>query len=82
MHSSPAGLCNRLQPAATDARLVRTKIGGHVLPAALEQRPFAAGTRQIQAFCLMECGTMDTAVEWADRLLTYGVVEVRELIDY
>lgn len=71
-----------LQPAATDARLVRTKIDGHALPGAVEQRPFAPGTRQIQAFYLMECDNMDTAIEWANRLPTYCLVEVRELIDY
>lgn len=71
-----------LQPAATDARLVRTKIDGHALPSAVEQRPFAAGTRQIQAFYLMECDNMATAIGWANRLPTYGLVEVRELIDY
>jgi hypothetical protein len=71
-----------LQPAATDARLVRTKIDGHPLPSAVEQRPFAPGTRQIQAFYLMECDNMDAAVGWANQLPTYGLVEVRELIDY
>ena len=71
-----------LQPGATDARLVRTKIDGHALPGAVEQRPFAPGTRQIQAFYLMECDNMDTAIEWANRLPTYGLVDVRELIDY
>jgi hypothetical protein len=30
----------------------------------------------------MECDNMDTAIEWANRLPTYGLVEVRELIDY
>jgi len=71
-----------LQPAATDARLVRTKIDGHALPSAVEQRPFAPGTRQIQAFYLMECDNMDAAIGWANQLPTYGLVEVRELIDY
>lgn len=71
-----------LQPAATEARLVRTKIDGHALDDAVEQRPFAPGDRQIQAFYLMECDDMDAALEWANRLPTHGVVEVRELIQY
>jgi hypothetical protein len=71
-----------LQPAAAEARLVRTEIGGHALPGAVERRPFAPGTRQTQAFYLMECDNIDAAVEWANRLPTYGLVEVRELIDY
>jgi hypothetical protein len=55
---------------------------GRRLPGAVERRPFAPGTRQIQAFYLMECDNIDAAVEWANRLPTYGLVEVRELIDY
>jgi hypothetical protein len=30
----------------------------------------------------MECDNIDAAVMWANRLPTYGLVEVRELIDY
>lgn len=30
----------------------------------------------------MECDSMDAAVAWANRLPTYGEVEVRELIDF
>jgi hypothetical protein len=30
----------------------------------------------------MECDDMDTAIGWANQLPTYGLVEVRELIDY
>ena len=71
-----------LNPAASDARLVRTAIAGHRLPDAVERKPFANGERQIQAFYLMECADMDTALEWANRLPTYGYVEVRELIQY
>jgi hypothetical protein len=74
-----------LQPAATGCDRCPSRAHEDRRPRS-SRRPrtaaFAAGTRQIQAFCLMECGTMDTAVEWADRLPTYGVVEVRELIDY
>jgi hypothetical protein len=71
-----------LQPAASHARVVRTQISGHTLPDAAEQRPFTPGARQIQAFYLMECDSIDAAVEWASRLPTYGEVEVRELIEF
>lgn len=71
-----------LMPAASDARLVRTAIAGHHLPDAVEHKPFADGKRQIQAFYLMECEDMGAALEWANRLPTYGYVEVRELIQY
>jgi hypothetical protein len=71
-----------LTPAASDARLVRTAIAGHQLPDAVERKPFATGERQIQAFYIMECSDMDAALEWANRLPTYGYVEVRELIQY
>ncbi len=71
-----------LAPAATDARLVRTAIAGHALDGAVESRPFAEGDRQIQAFYLMELPSMDDALEWANKLPTYGYVEVRELLQY
>lgn len=71
-----------LAPAASEARLVQTAIAGHGLPDAVEARPFAKGDRQIQAFYIMECDSMQDAVEWANKLPTYGYVEVRELLQY
>ncbi len=71
-----------LTPAASEARLVRTAIAGHPMEVAVERRPFADGARQIQAFYLMECDGMEAALEWANRLPTYGYVEVRELMQY
>lgn len=71
-----------LVPAASEARLVQTAIAGHALDEAVQRRPFADGERQIQAFYIMECDTMDAAVEWAHKLPTYGYVEVRELLQY
>ncbi|PZS18337.1 MAG: hypothetical protein DLM57_06560 [Pseudonocardiales bacterium] len=59
-----------LQPAASHARLVQTSIAGHQLPAAVEQKPFAPGERQIQAFYMMECPDLDAALEWANKLPT------------
>jgi hypothetical protein len=49
---------------------------------AVERRPFAAGKRQIQAFYIMDLPGMDAALEWANRLPTYGFVEVRELLQF
>jgi hypothetical protein len=71
-----------LAPAATQARLVQTAIAGHSLDTAVQHRPFAEGKRQIQAFYIMELRDMDTALEWAHRLPTYGYVEVRELLQF
>lgn len=71
-----------LQPAATDARLVRTKLAGHPLDGAVDRRPFTAGPTQVEAFYIMECEDLETALQWANDLPTYGVVEVRPLIDY
>lgn len=71
-----------LTPAAADARLVQTAIAGHPLAGAVERRPFADGDRQIQAFYIMELPDIDAAVEWANKLPTYGYVEVRELLQY
>jgi hypothetical protein len=71
-----------LAPASTDARLVQTAIAGHALHEAVELRPFADGQRQIQAFYVMDLPNMDAALEWANRLPTYGYVEVRELLQF
>jgi hypothetical protein len=71
-----------LQPAATDARLVRTTLSGHDLADAVERRPFTEGAAQIEAFYLMECPDIETAQHWANQLPTYGQIEVRPLIDF
>ncbi len=71
-----------LAPASSEARLVQTAIAGHALAGAVERRPFAEDKRQIQAFYIMELDIMDAAVEWANKLPTYGYVEVRELLQY
>ena len=71
-----------LAPASTGAHLVQTAIAGHVLDGAVQRRPFAEGERQIQAFYVMDLPSMDAALEWANRLPTYGYVEVRELLQF
>jgi hypothetical protein len=71
-----------LAPAATEARLVKTRIAGFELSDAVERHPFTEGKRQIEAFYLMECASLDEALDWANRLPTYGYVEVRELLSY
>ena len=71
-----------LAPAATGARLVQTAIAGHAISQAVERRPFAAGKRQIQAFYIMDLPSMDAALTWANKLPTYGCVEVRELLEF
>jgi hypothetical protein len=71
-----------LAPAASEARLVKTSIAGVALAEAVERHPFTAGKRQIEAFYLMECPSLDVALDWANRLPTYGFVEVRELLSY
>ena len=71
-----------LTPASTGARLVQTAIAGHTIEEAVERRPFAAGSRQIQAFYIMDLPSLDAALEWANKLPTYGCVEVRELLEF
>jgi hypothetical protein len=71
-----------LTPASASARLVQTAIAGHALNEAVERRPFAEGERQIQAFYIMDLPDMDAALEWANKLPTYGYVEVRELLQF
>lgn len=73
---NPAG---QIRPAP---RGITAAIAGHDLGEAVERRPFAAGARQIQAFYIMDLPDMDAAVEWANKLPTYGYVEVRELLQF
>ncbi len=68
-----------LAPAASEARLVQTAIAGHPLDGTAP-RPFADGDRQIQAFYIMERHDIDSATMWANKLPTYGYVDVRELL--
>jgi hypothetical protein len=71
-----------LASASTHARLVQTAIAGHALDGAVQRRPYAEGKRQIEAFYIMDLPNMDAALEWANRLPTYGHVEVRELLQF
>jgi hypothetical protein len=48
----------------------------------VEPRPFAEGKRQIPALYIMDLPGMDAALEWANKLPTYGCVEVRELLQF
>ena len=48
----------------------------------MQRWPFAEGERQVQAFYIMDLPSMDAALEWANRLPTYGYVEVRELVQF
>ena len=73
-----------LAPAATDAHLVRTAIDGHPLAedGTVARRPYADGERQVQAFYLMDVPDLEHALSWANRLPTYGSVEVRPLLEH
>jgi hypothetical protein len=62
--------------------LMWAAIARHPLAEAVERRPFAEGKRQIQAFYIMDLPSMGSALEWANRLPTYGCVEVRELLQF
>jgi hypothetical protein len=61
---------------------VWTAIAGHAIGEAAEPRPFAEGKRQIPALYIMDLPGMDAALEWANKLPTYGCVEVRELLQF
>ena len=69
-------------PPSTDARLVQTATAGPALDRAVERRPFADGDRQIETFYIMDLPTMEAALKWANKLPTYGHVEVRELLQF
>lgn len=65
-----------------DARVVRTSIAGHELPGAVRPGTYSSGDVQLQAYYSIECGDLDEAVSWANRLPTYGEVEVRQILEY
>ena len=66
----------RLRPVA-DATTVRVR-DGEVLTS---DGPFAETKEQVGGFCLIECASMDEAVEVAAQhpAASYGTIEVREL---
>lgn len=60
---------------------MQTAIAGHALDAVetLSVYPVRAADH---AFHIMECDDINAATQWAHKLLTYGYVEVRELLQY
>ena len=72
--STHSGLGRRPSRADRDSR-ARDRRGGGA-------RPFAEGKRQIPALYIMDLPGMDAALEWANRLPTYGCVEVCELLQF
>ncbi len=71
-----------LQPAAVAARSVRPDITGVSSGEAVRPGPFAGGGTQIEAYYLLDCPDLGSALEWARKLPTYGTVEVRPLLEY
>jgi hypothetical protein len=44
--------------------------------------PFAESKEQLGGFCLLECETLDEALEWANRVpMDNGAIEVRPIMD-
>ena len=68
--------------APGDGRLVRTQLSGVARAEASTPGTFTTGHTQAAAYYLMRCEDMDAAVDWANRLPTYGAVEVREVLEY
>ncbi len=67
---------------ADHARLVTTQLSGAQLPDAAESRTFAPGDMQPGGYYVFECSDIEEAVTWANRLPTYGRVEVRGIASY
>ena len=65
-----------------DGRLVRTTLSGADLGDAVKTGTFSPGPVQLAAFYLLRCEDLGEATVWANRLPTYGSVEVRELVEY
>ena len=68
-----------LQPSA-EAKTVR---GGRGEQPVVSDGPFAETKEQVGGFYLLECESIDEAVEWAKKVpLREGAVEVRPAMDY
>ena len=68
-----------LQPTAT-ATTVRVRDGERVVT----DGPFAETKEQLGGFYLLECGSLDEAIEWASKIpgAATGSVEVRPVMNY
>jgi hypothetical protein len=68
-----------LTPSAA-SKVLRVEGGERVVT----DGPFAETKEQLGGFYVVECGSMDEALEWAAKLpsLDYGFVEVRPVLDY
>ena len=45
--------------------------------------PFAETKEQLGGFCLIDCASLDEALEWARKIpLSSGAIEVRPVMDY
>jgi hypothetical protein len=68
-----------LQPSST-ATTVRVRDGERMLT----DGPFAETKEQLGGFYLLECGSLDEAIEWAAKIpgAQFGSVEVRPIMDY
>ena len=65
-----------------DGRVVRTSLSGVDLGDAVTTGTFSPGSTQLAAYYLLQCDDLGAATVWANRLPTYGKVEVRELVEY
>ena len=68
-----------LQPTST-ATTVRVRDGERMLT----DGPFAETKEQLGGFYLLECNSLDEAIEWAAKIpgAQYGSVEVRAVMNY
>ena len=68
-----------LQPTST-ATTVRVRDGERMLT----DGPFAETKEQLGGFYLLECGSLDEAIEWAAKIpgARFGSVEVRPVMNY
>ena len=68
-----------LQPSAA-ARILRVENGERVVT----DGPFAETKEQLGGFYVIECGSMEEALEWAAKVPSAerGATEVRPVIDY
>lgn len=64
------------------AKLVDTLLAGHARGTGVQSGTYPATDLQVGGFYLIETADEASALSWAERMPTYGRVEVRPVVDY
>jgi hypothetical protein len=70
--------CEPLERSSAATTIQVGKDGGRIVT----DGPFAETKEQLGGFCLLECGSRDEALEWANKVpMSSGSIEIRPVMD-